>query len=99
MFDGAVNCAGSVSPDNRKNSADGLSPWSIQTIWLMELLEGNLDAKSKLYKDPALSHLFLMNNGRYIVHKVKDTEIGSLFSNDWVRKHAAKVRQYHKNYQ
>jgi len=99
VFDGAVNCAGSVSPDNRKNSADGLSPWSIQTIWLMELLEGNLDAKSKLYKDPALSHLFLMNNGRYIVHKVKDTEIGSLFSNDWVRKHAAKVRQYHKNYQ
>jgi len=43
--------------------ATKLSPWSIQTIWLMELLEGDLDAKSKLYKDHALSHSFLMNNG------------------------------------
>lgn len=99
VFGGVRKWTGSLSPDNRKDSADELSPWSIQTIWLMELLEGNLDAKSKLYKDPALSHLFLMNNGRYIVHKVKDTEIGSLLGNDWVRKHTAKVRQHHKNYQ
>lgn len=99
VFGGVTNRTGILSPDNRKDSADELSPWSIQTSWLMDLLKGNLDAKSKLYKDPALSHLFLMNNGRYIVQKVKDTEIGSLLGNDWVRKHAAKVRQYHKNYQ
>lgn len=89
----------SLSSDDGKNGTDELSPWSIQTIWIMELLEANLDAKSKLYKDPSLSYLFLMNNGRYIVQKVKDSEIGSLLGDDWVRKHTAKVRQYHKNYQ
>ncbi|GLJ37541.1 hypothetical protein SUGI_0762870 [Cryptomeria japonica] len=89
----------SLSPDDCKNSGDELSPWSIQIIWIIELLDDNLDAKSKLYKDPSLSYLFLMNNGRYIVQKVKDSEIGCLVGDDWVRKHATKVRQYHKNYQ
>lgn len=75
------------------------SPLSVQMAWMMELLESNLEAKSKIYKDPALASVFMMNNGRYIVHKVKDSELGSLLGDDWIRKHAAKVRQYHVNYQ
>ncbi|GLJ37539.1 hypothetical protein SUGI_0762810 [Cryptomeria japonica] len=65
----------------------------------MDLLENNLDAKSRLYRDPALSYVFLMNNGRYIVQKVKNSEIHSLLGDDWVRKHSSNVRQYHKGYQ
>ncbi|KAL7097008.1 hypothetical protein ACP275_10G115800 [Erythranthe tilingii] len=41
----------------------------------------------------------MMNNGRYIVQKVRDNDLGVLLGEDWVRKHTAKVRQYHVNYQ
>ncbi|KAK1412737.1 hypothetical protein QVD17_34220 [Tagetes erecta] len=75
------------------------SPLAVQMAWIMEVLESNLEAKSKIYRDPALSSVFMMNNGRYIVKKVKDDELGSLLGDDWVRKHTAKVRQYHVNYQ
>lgn len=81
------------------NGSDDLSPLSIETIEIMDLLESNLNAKSRLYKDPALSYVFLMNNGRYIVQKVKDSEIHSLVGDNWVRKHSSTVRQHHKSYQ
>ncbi|XP_058787798.1 exocyst complex component EXO70B1-like [Vicia villosa] len=75
------------------------SPFSVQISWIMDLLERNLDAKSKLYKDPALCSVFMMNNGRYIVQKTKDSELGTLLGDDWIRKHSTKVRQCHMNYQ
>lgn len=83
---------------NGTNTTDS-SPLSTKTIAIMELLESNLNAKSKLYKDPALSYVFLMNNGRYIVQKVKDSEIHSLLGDVWVRQHSSNVRRYHKSYQ
>ncbi|KAA8549469.1 hypothetical protein F0562_001153 [Nyssa sinensis] len=75
------------------------SPLSVQMAWIMELLESNVESKSKIYRDPALCSVFMMNNGRYIVQKVKDSELGSLLGDDWIRKHNAKVRQYNVNYQ
>ncbi|OIW16482.1 hypothetical protein TanjilG_32152 [Lupinus angustifolius] len=79
--------------------ASSTSSLSVQMDWIMELLQTNLEAKSKIYKDTALSYVFLMNNGRYIVQKVKDSELGTLLGDDWIRKHTAKVWQYHVQYQ
>lgn len=75
------------------------SSLAVQMAWIMELLESNLEVKSKIYKDTSLCSIFMMNNGRYIVQKVKDSELGSLLGDDWIRKHSAKVKQYHVNYQ
>lgn len=91
-----------ASGDYMKGDERGLSTSSslaVQMAWIMELLESNLEAKSKIYRDSALCSVFMMNNGRYIVQKVKDSELGSLLGDDWIRKHAAKVRQCHVNYQ
>ncbi|KAJ9565191.1 hypothetical protein OSB04_001157 [Centaurea solstitialis] len=88
-----------VPPVGVDRSLSSSSPLAVQMAWIMEVLESNLEAKSKIYRDPALSSVFMMNNGRYIVKKVKDDELGSLLGDDWVRKHTAKVRQYHVNYQ
>ncbi|RWV81319.1 hypothetical protein GW17_00057269 [Ensete ventricosum] len=41
------------------------------TMRIMQALQSNLDVKSKMYKDPALQHLFLMNNIHYIVKSVR----------------------------
>ncbi|GMH12333.1 hypothetical protein Nepgr_014174 [Nepenthes gracilis] len=81
--------------DNRASTTS----LSVQMAWIMELLESNLEAKSKIYPITSLSSVFLMNNGRYIVQKVKDSELGRLLGDDWIRKHNAKVRQLHVNYQ
>lgn len=41
------------------------------TTQIMMALQNNLDGKSKQYKDPALTQLFLMNNIHYIVRSVR----------------------------
>ncbi|XP_045828936.1 exocyst complex component EXO70B1-like [Trifolium pratense] len=82
--------------DDRMSSSSSLS---VQMDWIMQLLESNLEAKSKIYKDPALCYVFLMNNCRYIVQKAEDSELGSLLGDDWIKKHTAKIRQYHVQYQ
>ncbi|KAF3454846.1 hypothetical protein FNV43_RR05294 [Rhamnella rubrinervis] len=89
----------SASPLPSKDDRDSSSSLSVQMAWIMELLESNLEAKSKIYKDPALCSVFMMNNGQYIVQKVKDSELGLLLGEEWVRKHNAKVRQHLMNYQ
>ncbi|CAI9107081.1 OLC1v1006363C1 [Oldenlandia corymbosa var. corymbosa] len=102
VFEDTVAPPGSRNGDYMKGDERGLSsssPLAVQMAWSMELLETNLEAKSKVYRDSALSSVFMMNNGRYIVQKVRDNELGSLLGDDWIRKHTAKVRQYHVNYQ
>ncbi|KAG7037022.1 Exocyst complex component EXO70B1 [Cucurbita argyrosperma subsp. argyrosperma] len=81
--------------DDRATASSSLS---VQMDWIMELLESNLEAKSKIYNDLSLSSVFLMNNGRYIVQKVKDSELGSVLGDDWIRKHSVKNRQYLGNF-
>jgi len=41
------------------------------TMRIMQALQSNLDGKSKQYKDPALTYLFLMNNIHYMVRSVR----------------------------
>ncbi|KAK2642049.1 hypothetical protein Ddye_023812 [Dipteronia dyeriana] len=78
---------------------DSSSSLSVQMCWIMELLQSNLEVKSKIYRDPALCSIFMVNNGRYIVQKLNDSELGLLLGDDWIRKHNAKIRQYLSNYQ
>lgn len=94
--DNALSLKDYPKVDDRLQSS---SSFSVQISWIMDLLERNLEAKSKIYKDPALSSVFMMNNLRYVVQKSKDSELGTLLGDDWIRKHSAKVRQCHVSYQ
>ncbi|KAI3473466.1 hypothetical protein Pfo_031593 [Paulownia fortunei] len=44
---------------------------ALHLIWIIVILQFNLDGKSKHYKDASLAHLFMMNNVHYIVQKIK----------------------------
>ncbi|KAH0467033.1 hypothetical protein IEQ34_004271 [Dendrobium chrysotoxum] len=80
----------------RRNS----NPLLRQLVKVTDLLHSNMEGKAKLYKDSALSSIFMMNNGRYIVQKIKgSTEFNQLLGDTWCRKLSADLRQYHKNYQ
>ncbi|XP_010457860.1 PREDICTED: exocyst complex component EXO70B1-like [Camelina sativa] len=74
------------------------SALSVQLRWVLELLESNLEGKKRTYRDPSLCFLFMMNNGKYILDKVTDNELGSILGEDWIVKQTAKLRQYHSNY-
>ncbi|KAL0421604.1 UNVERIFIED_CONTAM: Exocyst complex component EXO70B1 [Sesamum latifolium] len=89
----------SESPHNFETMTS-TTPFSIQVVTVMDLLDVNLDQKSKLYKDPSLRCLFLMNNGRYILQKAKGSpEIRQVMGDTWCRRRSTVVRLYHKNYQ
>ncbi|CAN7054357.1 unnamed protein product [Brassica oleracea var. botrytis] len=76
------------------------SAFARQMIRVMELLDSNLEIKLALYRDPSLRSIFLMNNGRYILQKIKgSTEIRDLMGHAWTRKRSTELRQYHKRYQ
>uniref|UniRef100_A0A0D3HIN8 Exocyst subunit Exo70 family protein n=1 Tax=Oryza barthii TaxID=65489 RepID=A0A0D3HIN8_9ORYZ len=79
---------------------EGSDPFAAQLMEVMELLHDNLEAKSRLYKDPALCSIFLMNNGRYMLQKIRGSpEINAVVGEAWSRKRSTDLRQYHKNYQ
>lgn len=76
------------------------SPFELQITKVMELLDVNLDNKSKVYKDLSLCSIFMMNNGRYILQKVRGSpQINQLMGDQWVRRRSSDLRQYHKTYQ
>ncbi|XP_019157039.1 PREDICTED: exocyst complex component EXO70B1-like [Ipomoea nil] len=65
---------------------------------LVSILECNLDDKSKLYKDEALGHVFLMNNIHYTAEKVKQSELRTVLGDDWIRKRNWKFQQHAMSY-
>ncbi|KAL3698862.1 hypothetical protein R1sor_012938 [Riccia sorocarpa] len=66
---------------------------------IMSVLLTNLEMKSKLYKDAALTSLFLMNNTHYMVKSVRRSEAKELLGDDWVQRHRRIVQQYAQGYQ
>ncbi|PWA61165.1 exocyst subunit exo70 family protein C2 [Artemisia annua] len=105
-MDRADSATGSESDPNPQEQAQNQgnqtphgSPFQSQLAKIMDLLDTNLEAKSRLYRDQSLSLIFMMNNGRYILQKTKGTgEMRSLMGDPWVRKRSSDLRSYHTNY-
>ncbi|CAN1827964.1 Exocyst complex component EXO70A1 [Linum perenne] len=89
-----------TTPDMEFAELDGKPPLALHLIWIIVILQFNLDGKSKLYKDTSLAHLFLMNNVHYIVQKVKGSaELREMIGDDYLRRLTGKFRQSATNYQ
>lgn len=76
------------------------STLALHLIWIIVILQFNLDGKSKHYKDTSLAHLFMMNNVHYIVQKIKGSpELREMIGDDYLRKMTGKFRFSATNYQ
>ncbi|XWS53185.1 hypothetical protein CRYUN_Cryun11dG0136200 [Craigia yunnanensis] len=84
------------SPDNEESIS---SPISVRLAWLILVMLCKLDGRATMYKDVALSYLFLANNLQYVVQKVRQSNLKLLLGDDWVTKHELKVKQYASNYE
>ncbi|XP_020576959.1 exocyst complex component EXO70B1-like [Phalaenopsis equestris] len=100
-YDGEEEDDNSARDGGRSAGNSGRSLlFASQVVQVMDLLNANLESKANLYKDLALSSIFMMNNGRYIVQKFKSSaEIKELLGETWCRKKSSDLRKYHKNYQ
>ena len=56
---------------NLHERMDNQTPFAVQSMTVMDLLDTKQEGKAKLYKDVALSYIFMMNNGCYIFQKIK----------------------------
>ncbi|KAG8070752.1 hypothetical protein GUJ93_ZPchr0006g42153 [Zizania palustris] len=71
--------------DEDQEHLESMSPLGRRLLKLISYLEANLGEKSKLYEDSALECIFSMNNLLYIVQKVKDSELGKIFGDHWIK--------------
>jgi exocyst complex protein 7 len=95
-----MNMMASATIDGQDDDLDSrASALSTRLGWIIINLQCNLDLKSNLYKDVALSNLFLMNNLHYIVNKVKGSKLLGLLGYGWLRQNQSEVREYAKNYE
>uniref|UniRef100_A0A0A9DDF7 Exocyst subunit Exo70 family protein n=1 Tax=Arundo donax TaxID=35708 RepID=A0A0A9DDF7_ARUDO len=62
--------------------------------WIVDVLIGNLESKSRIYGHIPLGCVFLINNGTYIIKKVYCCELKILLGEDWLRVVSAKVHQW-----
>ncbi|XP_020265076.1 exocyst complex component EXO70A1-like [Asparagus officinalis] len=81
-----------------ETGGDSNSHLAVVTMRIMQGLQSNLDGKSKQYRDPALTHLFLMNNIHYMVRSVRRSEAKDLLGDDWVQRHRRIVQQNANQY-
>ncbi|XP_010443917.1 PREDICTED: exocyst complex component EXO70B1-like [Camelina sativa] len=75
------------------------SPMARHLRSIVTTLESNLEQKAQLYADESLKSIFLMNNFRYMVQKVKGSELRHLFGDEWIRKHIARYQRDVTNYE
>ncbi|GJN21127.1 hypothetical protein PR202_gb08577 [Eleusine coracana subsp. coracana] len=86
------------SEDQDEEHLETMTPLGRRLLKLISYLEANLEEKSKLYEDASLECIFAMNNLLYIVQKVKDSELGKILGDHWIKRRNGKIRQYSKSY-
>jgi exocyst complex component 7 len=84
--------------DDDAEYLESLTPLGRRMVKLISYLEANLEQKSKLYDDGALQCIFSMSNTLYIVQKAKDSELGRILGDHWIRRRRGKIRQNSKSY-
>ncbi|CAH9055877.1 unnamed protein product [Cuscuta epithymum] len=79
---------------------NGKPPLSLHLIWIIVVLQFNLEEKSKHYKETSLAHLFMMNNLHYIVKKIKGSpELREMTGDHYLKKLTGGYLQAAMNYQ
>lgn len=90
----------STTPDMDFSDHEEQSTLALHLIWIIVILQFNLEGKSKHYKDASLSHLFIMNNVHYIVQKIKGSpELREMIGDNYLRKLTGKFRQAATGYE
>ncbi|KAG0469141.1 hypothetical protein HPP92_018469 [Vanilla planifolia] len=69
-----------------------------RVAWLVFVLLCKLDHKAEFYKDVSLSYLFLANNVKYVVTKVRASGLIMVLGERWAERHDATARRHAESY-
>lgn len=78
--------------ENKTSLAEGVSH-------VIDSLELSLETRTKRYKDSALAHIFLMNNYWYIFKRARDSKLGTLLGEAWLKQRKRLVNQHVLGYE
>ncbi|KAL4584429.1 hypothetical protein LXL04_009030 [Taraxacum kok-saghyz] len=87
------------TPDMDFTDHEEQSPLALHMIWIIVILQSNLEGKSNYYKDNSLARVFIMNNIHYIVEKIKGSpELREMIGDIYLKKLTAKFQQAATSY-
>ncbi|XP_073008267.1 exocyst complex component EXO70B1-like [Typha latifolia] len=98
LLDDGDHVTTEVGDNDDARHFESTTPLGWRLVTLISYLEANLEEKSKLYEDSAMQYIFLMNNIFYIIQKVKNSELGRILGDNWIRRRGGKIRQYETSY-
>lgn len=81
------------------NSYHNFTATALHLQSVVAVLEANIEAGSRLYRDDRLQNIFMMNNIHYMVQKVKNSDLKSFLGDDWIRVHNRKFQQHATRYE
>lgn len=76
-----------------------LCPLASYLRLLTSNLESNIDNKSRLYRDPSLKHIFMMNNIHYMVRKIRGSALEEFYGVEWIKEYTRKFQQHETSYE
>ncbi|XP_078429131.1 exocyst complex component EXO70H1-like [Wolffia australiana] len=98
LFNTKVGTPEPQSPAYRRGESF-ISSVSPRFAWLLLVLFCKLDTKAEAYREVPLAYLFLANNLRYVVKRVRQSLLKDVLGEDWVVKKESKVRSYAASYE
>jgi len=87
------------SPESSNSTLETETGFSVRIAWLILVLLCKIDSKSKQCKNVSLSYLFLANNLRHVVEKVRQSNLQYVLGDDWLLNHMEKVKKLMEKYE
>ncbi|KMZ72266.1 hypothetical protein ZOSMA_168G00020 [Zostera marina] len=81
------------TPPNREPTVSG------RLSWLLRVLQCKINGKATAYSDVSLLYIFLANNLKYVITKVKESNLYQLLGRDWVVEQEKTLSSFLKNYE
>uniref|UniRef100_A0A7N0UB82 Exocyst subunit Exo70 family protein n=1 Tax=Kalanchoe fedtschenkoi TaxID=63787 RepID=A0A7N0UB82_KALFE len=89
-------------PDSHiEMSSPGAAPApaiSIHVAWLILVLLGKINERSKLYRDASTSYLFHANNLQHVISQVRRSNLKHILGGSWIGKQEKKMKQLVASY-
>ncbi|PKA63268.1 hypothetical protein AXF42_Ash017736 [Apostasia shenzhenica] len=87
-------------PESSSPCPSTLTPAAVsdRIAWLLLLLLCKLDHKAEFYSDVSLSYLFLANNVKYVVNRVRASRLKMVVGERWAARHEERAWHYAESF-
>ncbi|TVU36005.1 hypothetical protein EJB05_17915 [Eragrostis curvula] len=77
---------------------DGMNSTGRLIFWLISNLDSVLEKQSKLFFSEELKCIFLMNNTRFVLQEVDQSDVRLIVGSRWIKKRQYRIKEYMNGY-